>query len=420
MPLAVTAGEFAAAMARLGPFEPAPRVAVGVSGGPDSMALALLASEWAAARGGSMLALIVDHRLRAESAAEASEAAARLAGRGIASRLLPLTGLHRGPALAERARTARFAALARSCADCGILHLLLGHHAADQAETVLIRRLGGSAAHGLAAMAPLVETASLRLLRPLLDVPPVRLRATLEAAGVGWVNDPSNTDASALRPRLRLLRRDRDGTGPATAALAAAAAAAAQQRARDEDAVAAELAGTVALYPEGFAWLPGGPLTSMALATVIQAVSGADYPPPGKAVAPLAAAPRAATLAGVRLLPAGRLGPGLLLAREAAAMAAPVPARRGAVWDRRFRVAGAAPWPEGAMLGPLGEDAARFRRNSRLPAAVLRTLPAVRQHGTLLAVPYLGYPEPAPGDRVAVVFTPARPAAAAPRAIGDA
>ena len=54
-------------MTALGPFEPAPRIAAGVSGGADSMALALLADAWARERGGSLLALIVDHGLRAES-----------------------------------------------------------------------------------------------------------------------------------------------------------------------------------------------------------------------------------------------------------------------------------------------------------------------------------------------------------------
>ncbi len=113
--------------------------------------------------------------------------------------------------MAERARDARFQILAAACASEGILHLLLGHHAADQVETVLIRTLGGSGPTGMAGMAPLVETAGLRILRPLLGVPPVPLRAMLVSADVAWVEDPSNADPSALRPRLRLLRRDRDG-----------------------------------------------------------------------------------------------------------------------------------------------------------------------------------------------------------------
>src|SRR5690242_12701199 len=121
-------------MAALGPFGPAPHLAAGVSGGPDSMALALLADRWARDNGGSLRALIVDHGLRADSRQEAALAAARLAERGIQAQLLPITGLLRGPALAERARRARFAMLETVCREAGIVHLLLGHHAADQAE----------------------------------------------------------------------------------------------------------------------------------------------------------------------------------------------------------------------------------------------------------------------------------------------
>src|SRR5215208_3101274 len=103
-------------MAALGPFEPAPRLAVGVSGGPDSMALALLADNWGRERGGSLLALIVDHGLREASAAEAAGTAARLRARGIAARVLSVGGLARGPALAERARAARLRVLTEACA----------------------------------------------------------------------------------------------------------------------------------------------------------------------------------------------------------------------------------------------------------------------------------------------------------------
>ena len=66
----------AAAMDQLGPFPPAPLLAAGVSGGADSLALALLADGWARARGGALLALIVDHGLRPAAADEASTTAA--------------------------------------------------------------------------------------------------------------------------------------------------------------------------------------------------------------------------------------------------------------------------------------------------------------------------------------------------------
>ena len=416
----ITEAEFAASMAELGPFEPAPRVAAAVSGGADSMALALLADAWARARGGALLALIVDHGLRTESADEAAATVARLSGRGIATQLLRLGGLAHGTALAERARDARFTVLTQACESAGILHLLLGHHAGDQAETVLMRALGGSGPAGMAGMLPLVETASVRILRPLLSIPPARLRATLVAAGLAWVEDPSNADRRALRPRLRVLRLDRDGDGPVTGALVAAAAASARRRAERECAVASELAAYVVLRPEGFALLPSSGLTPQALAAVIQVIAGAPFPPPTRSVASLADALKPATLAGTRLLAAGRLGEGWLLTREPAAMAAPVPAVVGAVWDARFRLMSAGSLPPGAMLGAVGADASLLRRASVLPAAVLRTLPAIRHGKKLLAVPHLDYPERKICEGISLIFSPPRPAVVASCRLGDA
>jgi tRNA(Ile)-lysidine synthase len=95
-------------------------------------------------------------------------------------------------------------------------------------------------------------------------------------------------------------------------------------------------------------------------------------------------------------------------------MAPPVAAVPGAVWDGRFRLTDGARMPAGATLGPLGADAARERKASELPAAVLRTLPAIRFEAMLLAVPHLLYPDAHSCDRVSVVFSPPHPAAGAP------
>jgi tRNA(Ile)-lysidine synthase len=409
---AVTDDAFAAAMARLGPFEPAPLLAVAVSGGADSLALAILADAWARACGGSVLGLVVDHGLRPEAADEAQLTQQTLTACGIAARVLRLEGLAHGPALAERARAARYEALIDACAAAGALHLLLGHHAADQAETIALRVLRGSAAAGLAGMAALVELASVRLLRPLLGSSPGALRAVLCARGINWVEDPSNQDTHAQRARLRLLAGDRDG--PGAAAVAAAAAVAGTARAASEARAAAALGCGVMLRPEGFAVIPGGAMPPTALGALLQAIGGAPYPPAPDAVASLAARPAPATLGGVRLLPAGRLGPGLLLVREASAMAKSVPATPGARWDGRFRLRRNCVPPPDTTLGALGCDAERFRDRSTLPAAVLRTLPALRAGATLLSVPHLRDPHDHAGASLGVIFTPPRPTAGAP------
>jgi tRNA(Ile)-lysidine synthase len=383
-------------------------VAVAVSGGADSLALAYLAAHW-----GRPLALIVDHGLRPEAATEASETAARLAGLGVEWRILTLRGLRRG---AARARQARYAALTEAAREAGFVDLLVAHHVRDQAETVLARRLSQSGAAGLAAMPAVAEAHDVRVVRPLLGVAPGRLRATLAAAGLDWVEDPSNQDPSALRARLRRELDDPEGGGGETAALAEAAAQAGARRAAAEAAIAAVLAERVSIRPEGFALLGPGALPAAALSALIRALSGRAYPPASAAVARLAADPRPAVLGGVRMLAAGRFGAGLLLVREAAAMAAPVRAEPGALWDGRFRLGDAAALPGGATvcatMGALGPDAARLRRLSGLPAAVMVTLPALRLHGVLAAVPHIGYGWPQFCARM--VFSPASQAAGAP------
>jgi tRNA(Ile)-lysidine synthase len=400
---------FAAAMARLGPFGPAPRLAVAVSGGADSLALALLARDWARRRGGTALGLVADHGLRPGSAAEARITQERLAAGGIDSCLLPLA-VATGPRLAERARAARYEALEAACAARGILDLLLGHHALDQAETVLMRAARASGPDGRAGMPALRESRSVRLLRPLLGIAPGRLRTALRETGMGWINDPSNAESRFERARIRVGLADPEGEGPRVQALVEAAAAAGRARATREADRAARLAAAVMIRPEGFALLLPGPLAPDDLAALLRTLSGAAYPIAPARVAALAAAPRPVTIGGVRLLAGGRLGPSLLAAREAAAMEPAVPAERR-VWDGRFRLV--RPPPSGLTLGALGPEAARLRRFSPLPAAVLRTLPALRRGQDLFAVPHLGYPDEATCALVPVLFEPAHPLAGA-------
>jgi tRNA(Ile)-lysidine synthase len=374
----VAAEEFAAIMDRLGPFGGSRRVAVAVSGGGDSMALALLAARWGSAR-----AFIVDHGLRAGSDAEAAIVAGRLAAIGVAARILTLTGLGAGSGMPARARAARYRALEAACREEGYVHLLVAHQRADQAETRLMRAGQGSGPAGLAGMAAIVERDALRILRPLLGMPPARLRATLRREGVAWVEDPTNEDRRFLRPRLR------QAIGAEEAGIAEAAARDAVLRGEREAEIAAVLSKRAAFHEAGFVLVSPGPIAADALAALMQAVSGAAYPPPAEAVARIAAAPRAATLAGVRIMPAGRMGAGWLVLREQAAIAPPIPAQDGAVWDGRFRLSITTALPDAAMIGALGADAARFRRKTVLPAAILATLPALRLGETMLAIPHI-------------------------------
>ena len=420
----LSGSEFAVCMAGLGPFGDAPELAAAVSGGPDSLALAVLAREWTASAGGTLTALILDHGLRPEAAAEAAATAGRLARLGVRTRILRLRGLASGSGTPARARRARLAMLEAAAAEIGIGWLLLGHQLDDQAETLLMRVLAGSGPAGLAGMAARRETTRVAILRPLLGVAPRRLEAALAARGLGWIVDPSNADPTFRRARLRTWRADAAGEGAATAALAEAALAAAGARRAAEADSARILAERVSLYPAGFARLSPGPIAPAALRALLRTLAGTEFAPSEPRVVQLAACLRPATLAGVRLVPAGRLGSGWLLVREARAMAPAVPAIPGARWDGRFRLAASARPPAGARLGALAAAAARFRPHSRLPAVVLVTLPALRVGEEVVAVPHLGYPGAAECARMPIIFSPNEPAAGAGFAVparrGDA
>jgi tRNA(Ile)-lysidine synthase len=363
---------FAAGMARRGPFGARPRLAVAVSGGADSTALALLAQDWAVARQGEIQALIVDHGLRASSADEAALTARRLAERGIAVQILTLSGLA-GPGLQARARAARYAALQAAAKARGCVHLLLGHHAADQTETVAMRAARGES--GLEGMPGWAARHDIVIIRPLLDMLPADLRAYLHAEAMEWVEDPSNRDRRFERVRAR---QDALQDGKAGAADVA-------PRLAREAETAAFLARHVSFRPEGFALLNASAAPPTALAALLRVIGGADFPPARDKVAALAAKLRPATLGGVRIAPAGRVGAGWLLAREPAACAPGVPALAGAVWDRRFHLLQNG--PAGALLGPLGADAAHFRRFHNLPALVLRGMPCLRAGNAVICFP---------------------------------
>jgi tRNA(Ile)-lysidine synthase len=190
------------------PLKAEPVMVIAVSGGPDSTALLWLASRWRAQRkhGPELVAVTVDHGLRAESKHEA-EAVKRFAqGLGIAHRTLHWRGTKPKAGIQEAARLARYALIAGAARKAGARSVLTAHTLDDQAETVLIRLLRGSGPSGLQAM---TERASypgapdLSLVRPLLSVPKARLVATLRKAGIGFAEDPSNRDPRYTRARLR-------------------------------------------------------------------------------------------------------------------------------------------------------------------------------------------------------------------------
>jgi tRNA(Ile)-lysidine synthase len=272
----LTAGQFSSLMAPFAPFEARPVLAAAVSGGRDSLALALLAHDWAVALEGRVVGLIVDHGLRRDSADEAAATRHLLADHGIAAEILRWRGPKPASGVQEAAREARYRLLRAACRRRGILHLLIAHHADDQAETVAMRAVRKSGPDGLAGMAALIEQRDVRLLRPLLGVARARLTATLEARAVAWIDDPSNLDSRFERVRLR-----KAGPLPPSAAAGRALSRTTVDRRLAAAAVGLlefDLPGAVAIDRAGFARL-AGELGRRLLSRVIQAVGRRDHPP---------------------------------------------------------------------------------------------------------------------------------------------
>jgi len=188
-------------------WKAAPAIVLAVSGGPDSIALMWLAARWrrTLARGPRLIAVTVDHGLRAEAAREARDVKRLARSLDLPHQTLRWTGAKPKTGVPAAARTARYRLLAQAARSRGATHILTAHTRDDQAETLLMRLLRGSGIAGLAAMARESQRDGVWLARPFLHVTKAQLVATLKKAKVDFADDPTNRDPNYTRPRLRAL-----------------------------------------------------------------------------------------------------------------------------------------------------------------------------------------------------------------------
>jgi tRNA(Ile)-lysidine synthase len=182
---------------------PGARIGVAVSGGPDSLALLLLA---AAAAPGRIEAATVDHALRPESRAETEPVAAWCEKLAVPHAILTAEWPAKPQsAVQERARDARYGLLGAWARDRGLEAIVTAHHLDDQAETFVMRLARGAGVRGLSAMRALsvVPRSHVPLLRPLLGWRRSELERICADAGLDPVADPSNSDAQFERVRVR-------------------------------------------------------------------------------------------------------------------------------------------------------------------------------------------------------------------------
>jgi tRNA(Ile)-lysidine synthase len=196
------------------PLELYEKLGLAVSGGPDSLALMLLAAEWARRPGRPALTVYtVDHRLRPEAAAEAAMVVRETEALGLPVRSLRWEGDKPTTGIQAAARIARYRLMAAAMEADGVAILVTAHHLADQAETVLMRMAHGSGIEGLRGMDRLSLVEGCDVYRPLLGVRPEVLREIVAAAGLSPAMDPSNLDEDYERVRWRLMLPALDAMG---------------------------------------------------------------------------------------------------------------------------------------------------------------------------------------------------------------
>ncbi len=411
----------------LGPRPPGD-IGLAVSGGSDSMALMHLAAGWARDRGVTLWVVTVDHGLRPAAAQEAQQVAQAAAGLGLSHATLKWTGHDGQGNLQDAARRARLALFSRWRGRVG--HILLGHTADDQAETILMRLARGSGVEGLSGMAArrivadiappgdladapddaparsagwppreARKSGNFEILRPLLGLSRAQLREFLQDLGVGWVDDPSNDDLrfDRVRARKALALLAPLGVTPAglnqTGARLARAREALDRRAHQVAcAIVTQEDGDLIFDRAGLQQTERDTQLRL-LAAALKWVSSADYRPRAQPLeqALLAAlARKSATLHGC-LIHSGKTH--LRVTREYAAVATlACPAGPGHLWDRRWLAQG--PDIKGFELRALGpEGLARIGPPppGSAPRAALAAVPALWDGEDLIACQRLGF-----------------------------
>ncbi len=461
--------------ALLRPLARYPAIVLAVSGGTDSTALMFAAAGWCRrlANPPQLIVVTVDHALRAEAATEAVAVAGQAAALGLEHRTRRWLGPKPATGLQAAAREARYGLLVDVARQRGAVAIVTAHTADDQAETLLMRLARGSGVDGLSGI-PAVGHVELRdatgerlafpVHRPFLGTSRARLTASLAAAGVSCIDDPSNRDTRFERVRMREALILLQGLGLTRDAIVRSAQR--LQSAKDALTQATDALWVAAVeQPFGIVLeinrdrVAGAP-DAIGLRLLRRALAQAGGAAKPAELAAVESAYRRLFRADAAAQPAFTLGGALIEAvqpdrphtavirldrephRDGGLPTITVAAGDGAAWDARFWVEVGLGHAEPVQVGPLGDDASGLVRVhnclSALPiaAGAMRGVPVFRQRGLIVAAPLLavfarlhgdlaaaaallGPVEPAPESRMAQPVLRARPLDKAPRRSAD-
>lgn len=179
-------------------------IAVGVSGGSDSLALALMLNDELHPLGYKIIALTVNHNLRPTAAEEADYVAKIMQQNNIEHHTLVWQHKQQLTGIEEAARIARYDLLSSWCKTHDINLLMTAHHLNDQVETFFMRLQRGSGLDGLCGMKECVAKNGILILRPLLYTSPDTMKKYLLAKDIKWIEDESNQCVDFLRVKMRM------------------------------------------------------------------------------------------------------------------------------------------------------------------------------------------------------------------------
>ena len=183
------------------------RFAIAVSGGSDSLALSALAKLYSLDNDNDFVALIIDHKLRKESAEEAKKTYKSLTQNKIKAKILTYRGEKFSSNIQKKARDLRSDLFEKYCGKNKIKFLILAHHQDDLIENFYIRLIRGSGIKGLTSLQNIFEyNKNFYLLRPLLNFNKQELLSVTKKSYSSWIEDPSNKNDKFLRVRIRKMQ----------------------------------------------------------------------------------------------------------------------------------------------------------------------------------------------------------------------
>jgi len=208
----------ALSMPEFGDLSPKPPLAVAFSGGADSTALLLACvAKWGSepvqrlraghGKHGSIFAIHIHHGLQAAADGFASHCSKVCSDLGVPLHIEYIHAHHQsGESPEEAARLARYQAIARVLTHHWggeVRQVLLGQHADDQVETLLLALSRGAGIAGISCMAPRFKRQEVTYYRPFLGLSSALIRESLTALGQTWVEDPTNADTHFTRNKIR-------------------------------------------------------------------------------------------------------------------------------------------------------------------------------------------------------------------------